>query len=108
MQSKRGDRDGTDTESADEQAGSPLHVLSDVAHQEGHLQGGHLQGGHLPGVHLQAQPEATAAAAEAALAAVGGSQGVALPRMQTRHGGSGAALAAAGMGEHASRPLPCC
>ncbi|KAL3145375.1 hypothetical protein ABBQ38_001625 [Trebouxia sp. C0009 RCD-2024] len=99
--SKRGDRDGTDTESADEQAGSPLHVLSDVAHQEGHLQGGHLQGGHLPGVHLQAQPEATAAAAEAALAAVGGSQGVALPRMQTRHGGSGAALAAAGMGQAA-------
>lgn len=77
MQSKRGDRDGTDTESGDDQAGSPLHVLSDVAHKEG---------------HLQTQPEETAAAVAAA-------QRMALSRMQARQGGSVAALAASGMGE---------
>lgn len=66
IQSKRGDRDGNDTESADEQTGSPLHVLSDMAQKEG---------------ELAARPGAVANGADSA----------ASPRMQTRSGGQAAA-----------------
>ena len=34
LQSKRGERDGHDTLSGDEQTGGPLHVLSDLAQQQ--------------------------------------------------------------------------
>ncbi|KAA6427377.1 MAG: hypothetical protein FRX49_02041 [Trebouxia sp. A1-2] len=64
--SKRGARDGNDTESADEQTGSPLHVLSDIAQREG---------------ELEARPEAAANGADSELS----------PRMQTRSGDSAAA-----------------
>ena len=84
VQSKRGDRDGNDTESGDEQAGSPLHVLSDVAQKE---------------CHLEARPEA---------AAVIAARNMAYSRMQTRHGGSAAAAAASGTGERVMlAPLRC-
>lgn len=66
LQSKRGARDGNDTESADEQTGSPLHVLSDIAQREG---------------ELEARPEAAANGADSELS----------PRMQTRSGDSAAA-----------------
>ncbi len=74
LQSKRGERDGNDTESADEQTGSPLHVLSDIAQREG---------------ELEARPEAAANGADSQLS----------PRMQTRSGSN----AAAGEGRSASR-----
>ena len=67
LQSKRGERDGNDTESADEQTGSPLHVLSDIAQREG---------------ELEARPEA---------APNGGADSELSPRMQTRSGGNAAA-----------------
>ncbi len=66
LQSKRGERDGNDTESADEQTGSPLHVLSDIAQREG---------------ELEARPEAAA----------NGADSQSSPRMQTRSGGNAAA-----------------
>ena len=78
---QRAQRDGNDTESADDQTGSPLHVLSDVAHQEGQLEG---------------KPEA----------AVNGAAPTALSRMQTRHSGSAAAAATAGMGESLQHKKP--
>ena len=65
LQSKRGERDGNDTES-DEQTGSPLHVLSDIAQREG---------------ELEARPEA----------ALNGADSEMSPRMQTRSGGNAAA-----------------
>ncbi len=74
LQSKRGERDGNDTESADEQTGSPLHVLSDIAQREG---------------ELEARPEAPSN---------GGADSESSPRMQTRSGGT----AAAGEGRSAS------
>ena len=80
MQRQRGKQDGNDAESTDDQSGSPLHVLSDVAQQEGQLQG---------------KPEA---AANGAAHAANGAAHTALSRMQTRHGAS-AAAATAGMGE---------
>ena len=75
FQSKRGERDGNATESGDDQAGSPLHVLSDVAQKE-------CQWG--------ASPEA---------AAVDGAQNRAFSRTQTRHIGSTASAAPSGLGE---------
>ncbi len=66
LQSKRGERDGNDTESADEQTGSPLHVLSDIAQREG---------------ELEARPGA----------APNGTDSQSSPRMQTRSGGNAAA-----------------
>ena len=66
LQSKRGERDGYDTESADEQTGSPLHVLSDIAQREG---------------ELEARPEVAANGADSEVS----------PRMQTRSGGNAAA-----------------
>lgn len=76
VQSKRGKRDGNDTESADEQTGSPLHVLSDMAQKEG---------------ELAARPGAAA----------NGPDSAASPRMQTRSGGQ----AAAGEARSAPSPL---
>ncbi|KAL0053903.1 hypothetical protein WJX82_000883 [Trebouxia sp. C0006] len=64
--SKRGERDGNDTESADEQTGSPLHVLSDIAQREG---------------ELEARPGA----------APNDTDSQSSPRMQTRSGGNAAA-----------------
>ena len=49
LQSKRGERSGNDTQSGDEQTGSPLHVLSDIAQKEG---------------EMAAQPDAAALAAD--------------------------------------------
>ena len=63
VQSKRGEHDGNDTESADEQTGSPLHVLSDMAQKEG---------------ELEIPPDA----------AVNGADSKLSPRMQTRSGGT--------------------
>ena len=37
LQSKRGNRDGNDIQSGDEQTGSPLHVLSELAQRQGSL-----------------------------------------------------------------------
>lgn len=75
LQSKRGERGGNDTESGENEAGSPLHVLSDAAQKE---------------CHLQARPDA---------AAVDGAQNRTFSRMQTRHGSSAASAAASGLGE---------
>lgn len=72
VQSKRGERDGNDTESGDEQVGSPLHVLSDAAQKE---------------CHLEARPEAAAV------------DGTTLSRMQARHGVNAASAGASGFGE---------
>ena len=75
VQSKRGERDGNETESGDDQAGSPLHVLSDAAQKE---------------CHLEARPDAAAV------------DGIPLSRMQASHGGHGvsaASAAASGFGE---------
>ena len=72
VQSKRGVRDGNETESGDDQAGSPLHVLSDAAQKE---------------CHPEARPEAAAV------------NGMPLSRMQASHGVSAASEAASGFGE---------
>lgn len=74
MAMQRAHRDGNDTESADDQTGSPLHVLSDVAQKEGQLEG---------------KSEAV----------VHGAAPTALSRMQTRHSDSAAVAATASMGE---------
>lgn len=71
LQSKRGERDGNDTESGDDQAGSPLHVLSDAAQKE---------------CHLEARTEAAV-------------DGMTLSRMQASHGVNAASAAASGLGE---------